>query len=1053
MEDSSATHPSAEILQAYSMGQLDDVSAKAVVGHLQTCADCRQAVAALTGDIILAPSREGHGQGDTPAPGKALEVIARTLKPAVTLPNSPAVLGIPPELANYPQYEVVRELGRGGMGVVYLARHRLSGREEVLKVMNREWLAHSESKRRFLREIKAAAMLDHPNVVKMYTAMELGDLMVLVMEYAGPESLADVLKARGRPLPVAVACYYIQQAALGLQHAFEKQMVHRDIKPQNLMLSRDSHKHIVKILDFGLAKVLRENQTDAGLTREGMMIGTPTYIAPEQIQHAAQADIRADIYSLGCTLYHLLSGRPPFEEPSHIEMLQAQRSKTAQPLNLVRPEVPAELAVVVRKMLAKDPAKRYQTPIEVAQALAPFIKPRQQDSQSKPRDDRPVGEGGTKPLVPQHQRIVRAESLEPLSRGTEARERPAVSDSLRQTGGASSQFPKRAVPRKRRLPARQPVAGQKWLIGIGAATGVLLSGLLILWVAGVFKSKTKEGILAVETNDSNPKPVSGLKPAIGDARPVGALTPADPKFRRAYKNRNGDWKIESGELVQASRLRDCQLVFGDFAWKDYDFTCEAKKLNGGCRESWRDDLSNWAGGGRAYVIADVAFLYHVNGAGLGKFSIGGGNNTVDFAALTEHGSYAESKPRAGGWENNRWYKLTVRLRGSHCQCFRDDQLVFEFEDRENPKGAVGLMTWTTAVRFRNIRVTDPGENLLLDGLPALPAAAGQWPPATEPKSEAELHCLTAHGAPVTCVTFSRDGRQLLSGSDGGTSYADADGKMCYDVSPPSTLRLWDSETGRELDCAPLVEPVSDNRGFVRLALAPAAGQVLSIQQPPGKTVLWEISGGKLKLRNGFTDDTRGVIDLTVVPGGQRAVALGETGNLWEWDISVSRPARLIPGAFSVAPCGAISPAGEFALLAQPDEPFVELNLVAGKETVSWKRGLTGVRSLAISADGRRVVSGHDDGKVVLWDATTRQHLHSFKGHQFPVRAVAISPDGRRAISGGRDQTVRLWDLDERRELACFAGHTNEVRAVAFSPDGLRAASGGMDYTVRLWRLP
>ena len=152
-------------------------------------------------------------------------------------------------------------------------------------------------------------------------------------------------------------------------------MVHRDIKPSNLMLTKDGNKPVIKVLDFGLAKVASERAVDGGLTHEGQMLGTPHYMAPEQTVNAQKADIRADIYSLGCTLYCLLTGFPPFDASSLYELLQAHHSMDAKPLNFIRPEVPVELAALVGKMMAKEPSKRFQTPREVAEALKPFFKP------------------------------------------------------------------------------------------------------------------------------------------------------------------------------------------------------------------------------------------------------------------------------------------------------------------------------------------------------------------------------------------------------------------------------------------------------------------------------------------------------------------------------------------------------------------------------------------------------------------------------------------------------------------------------------------------------
>ncbi len=193
------------------------------------------------------------------------------------------------------------------------------------------------------------------------------------MEYVEGLDLARMVKARG-PLPIGHACNFAYQAALGLQHAHEEGLVHRDIKPGNLMLSRKGKTATVKVLDFGLAKATREESVDGGLTSEGQALGTPDFISPEQIIYAPSADIRSEIYSLGATLYFLLPGRPPFQANSLYDIYQAHISQDADWLKFVRPEVPAQLAALVAKMMGIDPARRSQTPGEVAHALTPFFK-------------------------------------------------------------------------------------------------------------------------------------------------------------------------------------------------------------------------------------------------------------------------------------------------------------------------------------------------------------------------------------------------------------------------------------------------------------------------------------------------------------------------------------------------------------------------------------------------------------------------------------------------------------------------------------------------------
>jgi serine/threonine protein kinase len=378
MQAPPSVHPSEQMLRAFGNGELDAASAESVGSHLDDCQDCLRKVVGLSSDGFLEAFRRGRSTRSMNS-----ERAAPRTKPATSAPGD----DIPTELANHADYKVLRELGRGGMGVVYLVHNHLMGRDEVLKVMGRHIIERPGVMERFLREIRTVARLRHPNIVTAHHAFRSGESLVFAMEYVDGLDLARMVKTRG-PMPVGHACYYIQQAALGLQHAHERGIVHRDIKPGNLMLSRNGDRALIKVLDFGLAKASLENKvvklamddgehdprgsTDLTLARQ--MLGTPDFIAPEQIDDAQSADIRADIYSLGCTLYYLLSGGPPFHAETLYDILQAQHSMDAQLLNFVRPEVPAELAALVAKMMAKEPARRFQTPGEVAKALAPFFK-------------------------------------------------------------------------------------------------------------------------------------------------------------------------------------------------------------------------------------------------------------------------------------------------------------------------------------------------------------------------------------------------------------------------------------------------------------------------------------------------------------------------------------------------------------------------------------------------------------------------------------------------------------------------------------------------------
>jgi serine/threonine protein kinase len=269
-------------------------------------------------------------------------------------------------------YVLLGPLGEGGMGRVFKARHRERGDVVALKLLRQERLGNPEAVRRFEREARAAAALAHPNVVRALDAGRVAGTHLLVMEYVeGATDLGQWVKRHG-PLPVPQACEYVRQAALGLQHAHERGLVHRDIKPANLLRTADGS--LVKVLDLGLARLDRpaeEGEQGSALTQEGALLGTPDYIAPEQALESHAVDTRADLYSLGCTFYYLLTGRVPFPGGTLLQKLNRHQNQEAPAVEALRPEVPPGVAAVVRRLLAKRPEDRYRTPAELAAALAP----------------------------------------------------------------------------------------------------------------------------------------------------------------------------------------------------------------------------------------------------------------------------------------------------------------------------------------------------------------------------------------------------------------------------------------------------------------------------------------------------------------------------------------------------------------------------------------------------------------------------------------------------------------------------------------------------------
>ncbi len=452
-------HPSTEELEAFALGQLPESSVMEVESHLALCGVCRGAVDAAPAGQFVDIVQQAFADADVSSRETAEDAHARTktMPPGRPVPVSPA---IPDELADHPRYRLQELLGAGGMGAVFKAEHLLLKRTVAVKVVHRALFTVEDAADRFGREMEAVGKLTHPNIVHAYDAEAIGNTHFLAMEFVEGVSLAKHLAQRG-PLPIAEACGYVRQAALGLQHAHEQGMVHRDIKPQNLMLTADGR---VKILDFGLARFVLEttpapvvengvaaNAADTSveqLTHLGTIMGTPAYLAPEQARDPHSADIRADIFSLGCTLFDLLSGPVAAPSPAPVTPFRS--------LLTLRSDVPHALAQILEKMLAYDPARRFQTPDEVADALKSWAE-----------------SGAT-----------RARPTQDLASGVEVRNRASEG---------------RLKPVLQRMPT---LATTMLVLGL-LAIGTLFVPAARNWAAMVVRVVTNKGVLVIEAEDQD----------------------------------------------------------------------------------------------------------------------------------------------------------------------------------------------------------------------------------------------------------------------------------------------------------------------------------------------------------------------------------------------------------------------------------------------------------------------------------------------------------------------------------------------------------------------
>jgi serine/threonine-protein kinase len=372
-------------------------------------------------------------------------------------------------------YRLRERLAEGAMGQVFKAWQPRLGRLLAIKTLHKGLVSSPKARDRFLREVRLAGQLDHPNIVRAVDADEIDGRLYLAMPFLEGTNLSAILKQQGA-LPVTTAVDYARQVALGLQHAYERGVIHRDIKPSNLMVIAGDEPPVIKILDFGLAR-FEDEEEDGGrrLTAVGKLLGTIDYIAPEQAADARRADSRADIYSLGCTLYYLLTATPPFPGDDLVTKVLARQEGEPPDVREKCPEVPPELSAVLCKMMARRPDDRYQTPAEVAAALEPFT------SRSAVPQALPIATSvpmalpvGAIPLAqPVAASAVRADV--PMATFVPSNSATATAEALPEVADAAfmlepSPRPAAAAPKPAAVPGRLP---NRWVL-IGGAVVMLL---------------------------------------------------------------------------------------------------------------------------------------------------------------------------------------------------------------------------------------------------------------------------------------------------------------------------------------------------------------------------------------------------------------------------------------------------------------------------------------------------------------------------------------------------------------------------------------------------
>jgi WD40 repeat protein len=1082
-------HPDLTDLEAFTLGTLDSASLPAIEAHVAGCPACQERAASVSGDNLIELLRRAHArmarQSDT-----VTETAAQAQTPA---PVTAAALGletaifVPAELAQHERYRVVRLLGEGGMGSVYEAEHLVMQRPVALKVVNRAYTARPAVVERFRREVRAAARLSHPNIVTAFDADNAGDTHFLVMELVEGVSLGRLVKERG-PLPVAEACEYVRQAALGLQHAHERGMVHRDVKPDNLIRCADG---TVKVLDFGLAALTAERTGNlGGLTDANLVMGTPDYMAPEQAENASGADIRADVYSLGCTLYYLLTGSVPYPAATPLLKILAHREQPQPSLRRARPEVPPGLATIVARMLEKKPEQRYQTPAEVAAALEPFARPRQE----KKRPSSWLGIAAAFLLatvlgagVIVHRILT---DYGELVITTESDDVEVIVKGDGKVRVIDTRTNKSITLRSGVYELELKDGGEGLKLSIDRAT--LTRGATVLAkIERVGKPNTP---VPVEASDVI-TPLHHIRWAEGIA---DTSLSADGRYVVAWR-RGGQgirvWETQSGKMVfernpgaVARFTPDSKHLVTSEKFSDvhvYDLAT-GKQVREFDTQTQMYNIGYPAGTRLIYWTPQGGQIWDwTTGKKLCDFPM----TERDWTVLTPDGRHifqqVGQKPplrvldAATGKEVDAYRQLRdiprlnfVTLDGKH-QTNYAGRTVTMYETatgKEVGKVDLGPSGWcrmggtgrriltdnnqrdelrlldTTGRLLGRLRFPEPIDLSRIVGFisaddryASVITADGsvyvfRLPDPPEPAKDGEVRCFEGHAGGVWDVALSADGSLALS--VGGHD---------------QTARLWKVATGEQLYCFEGLR--EDNLGVAfspdsRTAFCSSGGEVRS----------WDVATGKERAPLRSQPDCARIRSLAISDDGRKLLAGGVRAAVL-FDLQTGKELQRLDKSGWIHSAALSRDATQILTGADvPTEgcpPLMRLWDAKTGQEIRRFAGPTGrIHEVAFSPDGKRCVScgAFGDNTLRVFDMASGKELFSIP-HPGWIGHGAFLPDGQRFLTACGDGVVYLWDVRNGQKLHSFKGHKGQVNAVAVSRDGRYALTGSMDKTLRLWRLP